>query len=69
MSVVKRGRRGSASSPTICVGSYRGYDDLANKHHLALMGTTRETTAAGALISMSINYSVLYDRATVGAKP
>src|SRR5262249_15418156 len=27
--------------------------DLANKHHLALMGTPRETTAAGALVSMS----------------
>ena len=50
--------------------------DLANKYHLALMGTTQETTAAGALISMSINYSVLYERAAFyvdkilkGAKP
>jgi hypothetical protein len=26
MSRVKRRKRGSASSPTVCVGSYRGYD-------------------------------------------
>jgi putative ABC transport system substrate-binding protein len=49
--------------------------DLATKHHLAVMGT-RETTAAGGLVSMYPNYSALYERAAFyvdkilkGAKP
>jgi putative tryptophan/tyrosine transport system substrate-binding protein len=36
--------------------------DLATKHLLVLMGTP-EITAAGGLVSMSPNYSVLYERA------
>jgi ABC-type uncharacterized transport system substrate-binding protein len=49
--------------------------DLATKQHLAVMGT-RETTAAGGLVSMYPNYSALYERAAFyvdkilkGAKP
>ena len=49
--------------------------DLATRRHLALMGGP-ETTAAGGLVSMSPNYSALYERAAFyvdkvlkGAKP
>jgi hypothetical protein len=51
MSVVKRGRRGSASSPTICVGSYRGYDratvgaKMVTIHTGPLMGWAGRTPA------------------------
>ena len=50
--------------------------ELATKHRLALMSPSRETTAAGGVISISANYLVLYERAAVyvdkiikGAKP
>ena len=50
--------------------------ELANKHHLALMSGTRETTAAGGLVSMSSHFVFLYERAASyvdrllkGAKP
>jgi putative ABC transport system substrate-binding protein len=50
--------------------------ELANKHRLALMSGIRETVAAGGLVSMSSNYSLLYERAAFyvdkilkGAKP
>ena len=48
----------------------------ATKHRLALMSPSRETTAAGGIISISANYLLLYERAAVyvdkiikGAKP
>jgi putative ABC transport system substrate-binding protein len=50
--------------------------ELANKHRLALLSGLRETTAAGGLVSISSNYSRLYERAAFyvdnilrGAKP
>ena len=50
--------------------------ELATKHHLALMSGTRETTVAGGLVSMSSDFSALYERAAFyvdkilnGAKP
>jgi len=50
--------------------------ELATKHRLALMSATRETTAAGGLVSMSSNWLALYERAAFfvdkilkGAKP
>jgi putative ABC transport system substrate-binding protein len=50
--------------------------ELATKHHLALMSGTRETTVAGSLVSMSSDFSALYERAAFyvdkilnGAKP
>jgi putative ABC transport system substrate-binding protein len=53
-----------------------GLIELATKHRLALMSITRETAAAGGLISMSANWPVLYERAAFyvdkilkGAKP
>jgi putative tryptophan/tyrosine transport system substrate-binding protein len=49
---------------------------LAAKHRLAYMSGTRETTAAGGLVSFSANWLVLYERAAFyvdmilkGAKP
>jgi putative ABC transport system substrate-binding protein len=36
---------------------------LAAKHRLALMSPSRETTAAGGLVSISANYLELYERA------
>src|SRR5262249_40300919 len=35
----------------------------ATKHRLALMSGSRETTAAGGLVSISANFVVLYERA------
>jgi ABC-type uncharacterized transport system substrate-binding protein len=50
--------------------------ELAAKHKLAYMSGTKETAAAGALVSLSPNWSALYERAAVyvdrilkGAKP
>jgi putative tryptophan/tyrosine transport system substrate-binding protein len=50
--------------------------ELATKYRLALMSGTREITAAGGLVSISSNYSLLYERAAFyvdkilkGAKP
>jgi putative tryptophan/tyrosine transport system substrate-binding protein len=50
--------------------------DLATRHHMALMSGTRETTALGGLVSLSSNFSFLYERAAFyvdkiikGAKP
>jgi putative ABC transport system substrate-binding protein len=50
--------------------------DLATKHRLALMSSSRETTAAGGVISISANFLELYERAALyvdkilkGAKP
>ena len=37
--------------------------DLAAKHRLALMSGSRDTTAVGGLVSISANYTLLYDRA------
>ena len=37
--------------------------ELATKYHLALMSGGREPIAAGGLVSMSANYSFLYERA------
>jgi len=37
--------------------------ELATKHRLALMSGSRETTAAGGLVSISANFVVLYERA------
>ena len=37
--------------------------ELANKYRLALMSSLRETTATGGLVSISSNYSLLYERA------
>ena len=37
--------------------------DLAAKHRLALMSGSRDTTAAGGLVSISANYTLLYERA------
>jgi putative ABC transport system substrate-binding protein len=49
---------------------------LAAKHRLAYMSGTRETTAAGGLVSISANWPALYERAAFyvdkiikGAKP
>lgn len=49
---------------------------LANKHGLAYMSGTRETTVAGGLVSISANWPALYERAAFyvdkiikGAKP
>jgi putative ABC transport system substrate-binding protein len=36
--------------------------ELATKHRLALMSGSRETTAAGGLVSISANFVVLYER-------
>ena len=36
--------------------------DLATRHRMALMAGTRETTAMGGLISLSSNFSFLYER-------
>src|SRR5712692_2447704 len=50
--------------------------ELAGKHRLAYMSSNRETTAAGALVSISANFSALYERSAFyvdkilkGAKP
>jgi putative ABC transport system substrate-binding protein len=50
--------------------------ELAAKHRLAYMSSNREAVAAGGLVSISANYSVLYERAASyvdkiikGAKP
>jgi putative tryptophan/tyrosine transport system substrate-binding protein len=50
--------------------------ELATKYRLALMSGTREITAAGGLVSISSNYSLLHERAAFyvdkilkGAKP
>ena len=50
--------------------------ELATKHRLALMSPSRQTTAAGGLVSISANWLALYERAAVyvdkiikGAKP
>jgi putative tryptophan/tyrosine transport system substrate-binding protein len=37
--------------------------DLAAKHRLALMSGSRDTTAAGGLVSISANFTLLYERA------
>jgi putative tryptophan/tyrosine transport system substrate-binding protein len=37
--------------------------ELATKHRLALMSSSRETTAAGGLVSISANFLALYERA------
>jgi putative ABC transport system substrate-binding protein len=37
--------------------------ELASKHRLALMSGSRETTAAGGVISISANFLALYERA------
>jgi putative tryptophan/tyrosine transport system substrate-binding protein len=37
--------------------------ELAIKHRLALMSSSRETTAAGGLVSISANFLALYERA------
>jgi ABC-type uncharacterized transport system substrate-binding protein len=37
--------------------------DLATKHRLALMSGSRDTTAAGGLVSISANFTLLYERA------
>ena len=36
--------------------------DLAAKRRLAYMSSNRETVVAGALVSLSANYEVLYER-------
>jgi putative ABC transport system substrate-binding protein len=50
--------------------------DLAIKHRLVLMSSSRETTAAGGVISISANFLALYEQAALyvdkiikGAKP
>src|SRR4030095_4450403 len=50
--------------------------DLAAKRRLAYMSSNRETVVAGALVSLSSNYSLLYERSAYyvdkiikGAKP
>ena len=50
--------------------------ELATKHRLALMSGSRETTAAGGVISISANFPLLYERSASyvdkiikGAKP
>jgi putative tryptophan/tyrosine transport system substrate-binding protein len=54
----------------------RSLIDLATRHRMGLMSGTRETTALGGLISLSSNFSSLYERAAFyvdrilkGAKP
>jgi putative tryptophan/tyrosine transport system substrate-binding protein len=37
--------------------------DLAEKHRLALMSGSRDTIAAGGLVSISANFTLLYERA------
>jgi putative ABC transport system substrate-binding protein len=37
--------------------------DLAAKHRLTLMSGSRDTTAAGGLVSISANFTLLYERA------
>jgi putative tryptophan/tyrosine transport system substrate-binding protein len=37
--------------------------DLAAKHRLALMSGSRDTAAAGCLVSLSANFTLLYERA------
>jgi putative ABC transport system substrate-binding protein len=37
--------------------------DLAGKHRLALVSGSRDTTAAGGLVSISANFTLLYERA------
>jgi putative ABC transport system substrate-binding protein len=37
--------------------------ELATKHRVALMSGSRETTAAGGVISISANFLALYERA------
>jgi ABC-type uncharacterized transport system substrate-binding protein len=37
--------------------------DLAAKHRLPLMSGSRDTTAAGGLVSLSANFTLLYERA------
>ena len=36
--------------------------DLAAKHHLPVMSSSRDVTAAGGLLSFSANYAALYER-------
>jgi putative ABC transport system substrate-binding protein len=50
--------------------------ELATKHRLALMSGSRDTTAAGGVISISANFPLLYERSASyvdkiikGAKP
>jgi putative tryptophan/tyrosine transport system substrate-binding protein len=60
-----------------CVDPHRAMLlDLAIKHRLVLMSSSRETTAAGGVISISANFLALYEQAALyvdkiikGAKP